>query len=305
MSSVVLFISVLSNVSLIIMKLFAGYLCNSKALIADGFHSLSDLSTDMIALIGNFFSKKPADRNHPYGHGKINYITSVLIGVFIILMGLSLFKNSFNYSYTSTRKITILVVITTIIIKLIVARLLIITGRKENNNILISSGKESFTDVFSSVLVLITLILGLFSNRIELFKYMDMIGSLIISIIIIIVGIKILIENISSLIGQVEVSSKKIDEISKYLNNKFNCLIKNITLLKYGHYYQAFIDIKVNNTMKINELEKLINDIKNSLLKSKFMIKYVHVDFELGSEKDARITRSRNSKRNIKKESVK
>lgn len=281
MSTLVLIISIFANIALIIMKLFAGYLCNSKALIADGFHSLSDLSTDIIAVIGNSLAKKPADKDHPYGHGKINYITSVLIGIFIILMGFSLFKNSFNYSYTTTRKITILVVVSTIIIKLIISRLLIITGRKENNNILISSGKESFTDVFSSILVLITLILGLFSSRVEIFKYMDMIGSLIISIIIMIVGIRILMENISSLIGQVELSPKRKEEVLDYLNNKFDCLIKDVTLLKYGHYYQAFIEIEVASNMKIKDLEKLIDDIRNSLLNSVFMIKYVHIHFAL------------------------
>ena len=286
MSTFILIISMVANISLIIMKLFAGYLCNSKALIADGFHSLSDLSTDVIAVIGNSLSKKPADKDHPYGHGKINYITSVLIAILVILMGFSLFKDSFNYSYTTTRKITILVVVTTIIIKLIVSRLLIITGKKENNNILISSGKESFTDVFSSILVLITLILGLFSSSIEIFKYMDMLGSLIISIIIMIVGIKILMENISSLIGQVEISNKKIEEVANYLNTKFNITIKDIILLKYGHYYQAFIEIEVASNMKIKDLEKLIDDIRSSLLNNIFMIKYVHIDFALKKTSD-------------------
>ena len=305
MTTLVLIISMLSNISLIIMKLLAGFLCNSKALIADGFHSLSDLSTDVIAIIGNILAKRPADKDHPYGHGKINYITSVLIGTFIIIMGITLFKESFNYTYTFPKKITLLVVLSTIIIKLIVSRLLIITGRKENNNILISSGRESFTDVFSSVLVLITLILGFFSKEIELFKYMDMVGSLIISIIIIIVGIRILKENLSSLIGQVEISSDKKNEVMIFLNNNYSG-IKDILLLKYGHYYQAFVLIKVNNKLKVEQLYDLIKNIKKDLLNSKFKIKYVHIDFEVErSEKNARITRSRNSKKNSKKESIK
>ena len=284
MTTLVLFISMFANISLIIMKLITGFICNSKSLIADGFHSLSDLSTDIIALVGNNLSKKPADKDHPYGHGKINYITSVLIGSLIILMGFSLFKNSFNYSYSETRKITIFVVIFTNIIKLIVSRLLIITGKATNNNILISSGKESFTDVFSSILVLITLTLSLFSKEIELFKYMDMVGSIIISIIIMIVGLRILLENFSSLIGQVEMSSEKLDLVKLYLKGKFDIKIKDILLLKYGHYYQAFIDIEVDKNTKLIKLDEEIKKIKDELLNSDFNIKYVHVDFDISKK---------------------
>lgn len=305
MSNIVLLVSIFSNIFLTIVKILAGYFCNCKSLIADGMHSFSDLSTDIIAVLGNKLSKKPADSDHPYGHGRVNYITSVLIGAFIVLVGFNLFKNSFSYSYTEIRKVTILVVIVTIVIKFLVSRLLIVTGKRENNNILIASGKESFSDVFSSILVLFMLILGLFSDRVELFKYADMAGSVIISSIIMIVGIRILLENFSSLLGQVEVSFHKVNKVKSFLINNYNIRIKDILLIKYGTYYQAFIDIEVSNKIKVKELDDLINSIKDSLLKEKFNIKYVHVDFNIErSDRRARITRGRNSKRSIKKKSI-
>ena len=221
-------------------------------------------------------------------------------------MGTTLLKNSFNYTPINPNITTIIVVIITIVIKIIVSRLLIYTGKKENNNILISSGKESFTDVFSSLLVLITLILGQFSSYISIFKYMDMVGSIIISIIIIFTGLRITIENFKSVIGQIELSTYKLELIKHSLKEKYDIKIRNVSLLKYGTYYQAFMKIIVDENIKTKDLYKLIESIKTDLLEGSFNIKYVHIDFDLErSDEFARITRSRNSKGNSKKKSIK
>lgn len=304
MATRALLLSLLSNMFLTIIKVIVGFIGNSKALIADGIHSLSDLSTDIIAVFGNHFSNKPADEDHPYGHGKINYLTSVIIGICIVLIGITLFKNSFNYSSDIPAKITIIVTVITIVVKYGVSSLLIRVGKKQNNNILLASGKESFADVFSSILVLIVLVASQFTSYLPILKYTDMIGSIIISIIIIVMGTKILIENFSSLIGQIELSSSKIEEVLKFLTEKVkNVTIEEVLLLKYGTYYKAIVKILVNRNMKVRELKKISKNIENDLLNSEFNIKYVSIDVDVlkGSESNARITRSRNSKRNFKK----
>ena len=78
-----LLVSVTVNICLVISKLIVGFLGNSKALIANGIHSLTDLITDGIAIIGNNFSKKPADSRHPYGYGQIEYVTNIIVGLVI------------------------------------------------------------------------------------------------------------------------------------------------------------------------------------------------------------------------------
>lgn len=306
MTTGVLFVSLVANVFLTILKIVVGFIGNSKSLIADGVHSLSDLSTDVIAIFGDKLSKKPADKDHPYGHGKINYLTSVLIGMFIILMGVSLFKNSFDVSFSIPSKFTILVVIVTIIIKYFVSSLLIRVGKKQNNSILIASGKESFSDVFSSILVLFSLIVSQFSNYVSLFKYADMFGSIIISIIILVMGLRILMDNISSLIGRMELSQNKVDKVLNYLNDKSgnkDVKIIDVLLLKYGTYYRTVIKVLVPGELPVKELKLINENIENDLLNSDFNIKYVNIDVDTieGSVSDAGITRGRNSKRNFKK----
>lgn len=306
----VLLVSLFANIFLTCLKIVVGFIGNSKALVADGVHSLSDLSTDIIAILGDRLSKKPADDDHPYGHGKINYLTSVLIGMLIIFMGFSLFKNSFSIDSTIPSRITILVVVITIIIKYFVSSLLISVGKKQNNSILIASGKESFGDVFSSILVLVSLVASQFSKQVSLFKYTDMLGSIIISIIIIIMGVRILMDNFSSLIGQMELSQAKIDEVLKFLNDKYDgkkVKVNDVLLLKYGTYYRVVVKLLVVDNLMVKDLMKINKNIENDLLNSAFNIKYVNIDIDTikGSVNDARITRSRNSKRDIKKKTIK
>ena len=81
----VMVISFITNSFLSLIKIIFGCIGHSSALIADGIHSFSDLSTDIVAMLGDFFARKPADRKHPYGHGKLEYLTSIFIGFVIIV----------------------------------------------------------------------------------------------------------------------------------------------------------------------------------------------------------------------------
>ena len=71
--------SFLTNLFLSIIKVIIGFFGKSSSLIADGIHSLSDLITDIVAIVGNSFASKPADHEHPYGHGKLEYLTCLFL----------------------------------------------------------------------------------------------------------------------------------------------------------------------------------------------------------------------------------
>lgn len=86
--------SLIVNIVLVIVKFIVGIIGKSSALVADGIHSLSDLATDLVAIIGSKLSNKPADDEHPYGHGRIEYVTSIIIGIVILILGLTLVFNS-------------------------------------------------------------------------------------------------------------------------------------------------------------------------------------------------------------------
>ena len=274
-------LSLIANLFLSIIKIIFGIIGSVKSLIADGIHSLSDLITDLVAIIGNHLSKKPADKGHPRGHGKIEYITSLIISCFIIVLGFSIFKNSFSNRITIPNIYVSIVVLITITVKYLVSSLLIKKGKEINSTILISSGSESYTDVFSSLLVLIVILLSQFYEKISLLKYSDIVGSILISILILITGGKLLLKSLSLLIGESERSKEKLSKVKQIINNRDNTFkLKECILYKYGSYYEIFIIILVDGNMTVRDGHKLMDDIENDLLKSDLKIKFVNIHIE-------------------------
>jgi len=274
-------ISFIANFFLSVLKIVFGLLTNTKSLIADGIHSFSDLTTDVVAIIGNKLSKKPADDGHPKGHGKIEYITSLIISCFIITLGISILKNSFSKNLVIPNIYLIIIVIITIIIKFFLSTFLIRKGKKLNNIILISSGRESYTDVFSSILVLLVIILSQFYDKIPILKYSDIAGSIIISILIFIMGIRLLLKSLSLLIGEREMSEEKQKQIEAIiLNRKEKFVLDECVIYKLGSYYEVFLTILVDPTKTIKEGHDLMDNIENDLLGSDLNIEYVTIHIE-------------------------
>ena len=196
----VLSISLITNFMLSLFKVIIGFIGSSGALIADGIHSFSDLVTDLIGIIGSIFSKKPSDDKHPYGHGKIEYLISIFIGLVILSLGFVVIYNSLTRNTTVPSIIVIFVSFFTILAKLLLARYLIKQGQKLNSNILISSGKESNMDVISSIVVLISSIL--MQIDIPILRYSDIIAGLLVGVLVLKVGFEVLTENISTILGE-------------------------------------------------------------------------------------------------------
>ena len=274
-------VSLIANLFLSTLKIIFGMISNVKSLIADGIHSLSDLITDFVAIIGNLLSKKPADIDHPRGHGKIEYITSLIISCFIIFLSISIFKNSFSNKIVIPNVYISIVVVITIVIKAFVSHILIKKGSELNSTILISSGKESYTDVYSSLLVLFVTIISQFYNKFDFLKYSDIVGSILISFLIFYTGVRLLLQSLSLLVGESERSSDKLLEVRKIILNRDDLFkLKKCIMYKYGSYYEVLITILVSGNMTVRNGHKLMDDIEDDLLKSNLKIKFVTIHIE-------------------------
>lgn len=272
----IMWVSFATNLFLSIIKIIIGYIFNSGALIADGLHSCSDLTTDVIAVIGVFLSKKPADTKHPYGHGRLEYLTSLVIGVVIVVIGLSIIGSSFNRKVVIPSIVVIFVTIFTILVKYLLSNFLIKEGKRRQNNILISSGKESRTDVISSIVVLFSSIMMQLSNKITFLKYADIIAMIIVGIFIIRVGFLILKDNISILIGECETDKNILDDLEKIIL-KFDNIkaIDRINLLKYGSYYELTSEISIDSSLSFKDVHDIVHNVEDAIRNSNDKVKYV------------------------------
>ena len=274
----VMSVSIITNTFLSLIKIIIGFICKSSALLADGVHSFSDLLTDFFAIIGNIMAKKPADEKHPYGHGKIEYLTSIGISMVIIILGLTIINNSMHSKVVMSSLIVSIVSLITITLKYLLSEYIIRKGKKLENNILIASGKESRADVISSLVVFISAILSVFSKYIEVFKYSDKIAGIIVGILIIRTGFLILKENISIILGEQEIKGETLNKIRKIiLNNKDIKTIDELIILKFGHCYKVSMEVSMNPDLTLLECHTIVDKLEKKLKKEIDKVEYITV----------------------------
>ena len=276
----VLLVSSITNIFLSIIKILFGFIGKCNALVADGIHSLSDLSTDFVAIFVNHLSLKPADKKHPFRHGKTEYLTSMIIGIVIIILGLSLIYNIFNKEIIIPDLIMILVSLFTIVSKLLLSNYIYKKGVEYSNNILIASGKESRADVYSSIFVLLSIVLMQFSNEVSILKYADMFSTIIIALFIIKTGFNILKDNIGILLEEQVLDKKYLKEIKSIITSFDEIVeIKDLYVLRYGPYYKLVSNVIMKDLL-LTDAHNVIDEIEKKLKEKDNRIKYVFIHME-------------------------
>ena len=276
--SKIMFVSVFTNLILAIIKMIFGFIGKSSALLADGIHSLSDLITDFFAIIGSKLSEKPADSKHPYGHGKLEYLTSIVISIVVLTLGITLITNSFQKEIVIPDIIVIAVSIFTIIAKFILSSYIINKGKKYQNNILISSGYESRTDVISSIVVLVSIILMQLSNYFEILKYADILATIIVGLLIIKIGYSLLKENLSLLLDEQVTNEEYLLDLKKIILKEESVItIDDLIIIKLGPCYKLVLEITMDETKSLKEVHQVLNELEKRMKEYDSKIKYVTI----------------------------
>lgn len=259
-----LFKSFFVNLFLSIIKIVVGLIGTSSALIADGIHSFSDLATDAVAIFGSKYAWKPADSKHPFGHGRVEYLTCLVIGAVVLFLGFEIIGNSFQDQYVVPSYIVIIVSLFTIVVKFMISTYLLKVGKKYNNMILIASGRESRMDVISSIFVLLSSILMQFTKIYPFLKYSNFIATIIVGILIIKTGFDIIKENVSFIIGEQEMdcldSMKYILEREKKIDQ-----VDYFAVMKYGPYFQITGEVSMDENLPLKEVHRVLEQLEVKL----------------------------------------
>lgn len=274
-------VSAVTNTFLSLFKIVFGFLGRSTALIADGVHSFSDLATDFIAILGGFLSRKPADEKHPFGHGKIEYVTSLAIGLLVLCLGFMLIHNAFGTDIQIPSLLMIFVSLFTIISKYVLAHYVFKKGKEYNNNILIASGKESRADVYSSIFVLVSIILMQFSDRIIFLGYANLIVTLLISLFILHTGYVILKDNISILLEeQITDFDYRASIQETILSYEEIRELQSFYILRYGPYYKLIATVIMDKTISLEHAHNIIDELESQIKEKDRKIQYVFIHME-------------------------
>ncbi len=248
------------NLILFAVKLWAGVVSQSIALIADAWHTLSDSVTSIVVLIGAKISIKPADEKHPFGHGRAESIASIVIGVLLAVVAFSFMQDSISQfkekKSANFGTIAIVVTIISIVVKEIMAQLAIRYGKKVDSLPMIADGWHHRSDAISSAVILIGIILG------KNYWWVDAGLGIVIGLLILATAIGVLKKAISPLLGE-KVSDgleKKIIEIAKIVTNE-DLNIYRMQIHNYGGHKELTFHIKLPGNLKIEQVSIINKDL--------------------------------------------
>lgn len=151
--------SIFLNIGLFGIKIWAGIVTGSVALIADAWHTLSDSISSVAVLIGLKVSAKPADDNHPYGHGRAEIIASLVVGLLLAVIGFNFLMESIirlrNHESVNYGILAIVVTVISAVMKEVMAQYSIIIGKRTNSSSMIADGWHHRSDAISSLVILV------------------------------------------------------------------------------------------------------------------------------------------------------
>lgn len=273
----ILIYSMFNNLLIAILKIIGGFIFRLNSLFADGIQTLSDFITDVVSFISVKVSNKKPTKYHPFGFGRVSYLSNLFIGILLILLSLFIAINAFLSEYhIPSLKVLILLSIT-IVLKIIAIK--IMDKNSDDSLLLKTSVEESKMDLYASVGVFFIIILLHLSKYINILKYSDLIGTLLIACMILKMGLKIIKENAFSIIGEVEKNIELEEKVNELLKEYKGIKNKTLEFIKYGSYYRLNLTLELDSNLKLRNIVKLQKQVRSTIVKHySLKIKYVNID---------------------------
>lgn len=271
-------VSIILNLVISSFKLILGFATNSVAIIADGFNNLSDVASSVATLLGFVFSLKDPDKEHPFGHGRLEYLTGLIISVLIIFVGLQTLRESINHMITPQpvyfSQVGIVVLLVSIILKYLMGRLNLTVGARINSTALIAAGRDSKVDILATIATLIALVCSLYTEL-----PVDGILGAVVSLIILKTGYEIAKETITSLLGAPP-DENLLEALSAFTATHDRVLgTHDLMIHDYGPGRKYLtLHVEVNKNEDMMAIHDVIDKIERDIYR-KFKIKAtIHLD---------------------------
>lgn len=274
-------VGIFLNILLFAGKFIAGLLSKSVAVIADAFNNLSDAAASIISILGFKLSSKSPDREHPYGHGRMEYIAGLIVSFLILVMGWELLKSAVNSIINpqklNTSLVTVIILTSSILVKIFMFVMNLVAGKKINSPALIATAKDSLSDVISTGAVLAIVIVTIIFPNIKI--PLDGIAGIIVALLVLWNGIQSTKETMDPLLGlppDVELVKAIEEEI---LTHKPIIGIHDLIIHDYGPG-RLFITVhaEVPGNQDIFDLHEIIDQTECALDTKFNCLSSIHMD---------------------------
>ena len=265
-------IGILANVLLSVFKSAVGIISGSIAIVMDAVNNLSDAASSLITIIGTKLAGKAPDRKHPFGHGRGEYLSAMIISALVLYAGLTSliesFKKILSPKTPDYSAVTLVIVAFAVLVKIVLGRYVQQKGEQVHSDSLINSGKDALNDSIISASTLVAAIIFL-TTGLSLEPYLG----LIISLLIIKSGVDMLRETISQLLGErvnleLARSIKKTVTSFPDVTGAYDLILNN-----YGpDLFTGSIHIEVPDTYTVLQLDELSQSITHKVLENNHVI---------------------------------
>ena len=280
-------ISIIVNTLLFVAKYYAGVVSGSIALITDAWHTISDSASSLVLIIGTKLATKPADKEHPYGHGRIELITALIIGIMLTLIGFNFLTNAINKlilkEAATFGMLAIGVTIASIILNEALAQYAFYLARKTKNTSLRADGWHHRSDALSSFIILIGILVGSY------WWWMDGVLGIIMAGFIFHAGYGIFKEVVNPLIGQ-QPDKKMINRIRKicsYIAGE-DVSPHHFHIHQYGDHSELTFHIALDGAQSLSKAHSLADKMEKEINEVLSLEATIHIDpaGESETEKD-------------------
>ena len=266
------------NIFLFVIKLIAGIVCSSVAIIADAFNNLSDTASSVVSILGFKMSSKHADEKHPLGHGRYEYITAFVVDVMIIFVSVELFKSSLQKIISPTplsiNSATLVILAISIIVKLWTFFFYRKIGALINSSAVKATSVDSISDVLATTVVLVSALVGMFSDI-----TLDGWAGLLVALVIFYAGIRSAYEMIEVLLGK-SPDPELVEEIYSFSKKYTEVVgIHDLMVHDYGPGRQIFtLHAEVSEDCDLLHAHEVIDDMERDMQSHFNSIVTIHLD---------------------------
>ncbi len=272
-------VSMVVNLALAGIKFVIGFTINSIALIIDGVHSSSDIATSFVVLLGFRSSQKPPDKEHPFGHGRFEDVTSLIVSILLIVVGIEFLISSaerlYNPEEVEGNVFFFLLIGLTIVAKEVLARYSTHLSHKIDSDALLADAWHHRSDALSSIPVA----LGVLASGYGIY-YVDSLSGILVSAIVIYVGYTIGKRSVSSLLGEAP-SEEFVEEIKRLAQQEGVTSVHDIYVHDYKTKKVISLNVKVE-PMGLKEAHDVADSIEKKIAEEWNASVVVHIDgFEI------------------------
>ena len=267
-------LGIVCNILLFVIKLVIGIFLNAIAIMSDAFNNLTDSFSSIVSIISAKMSNKKPDKDHPFGHGRIEYISTLIVSFIIVLVGFELLTTSVEKLISGINgEITIIEFNTPFIISMVILALSLLVklwmysynkylGKKIDSSVLLASSADSISDALISLSIIVATVVGSLLLK-ENYFYLDSIMGIIVSIIICINGFKIVLETIKDLLGK-PATKEQLEELESIIMSSGEILgLHDLIIHDYGPGRKfASVHAEVNSNSDFIKVHEIIDEIE-------------------------------------------